>query len=134
MVPRLLATAAVMALTTGCATTSQTQWTPTIDTYGNSRAQYLTRDLQECRALSMSASGSVGEQAAEGAAGGALLGAAGGAAIGALLSGGSAGRGAGVGAVLGAMSGGTGGAAQTDAEFRRAFSNCMRLRGHNVIN
>jgi len=121
-------------LIAGCATTSQTQWTPTVDTYGNSRAQYLTRDTEECRAIATSASGSIGEQAAEGAASGALLGAAGGAAIGALLSGGSAGRGAGVGAVLGAMSGGTGNAAQTESEFRRAFSNCMRLRGHNVVN
>lgn len=133
MIRRPLILTAAWALLSACATTSQTQWTPTVDTYGNSRAQYLTRDMQECRALAMSASGETGEQAVAGAASGAVVGAAGGAAVGAILSGGSASRGAGVGAVLGGMSGGSARATQTEAEFRRAFSNCLRLRGHNVI-
>lgn len=119
----------------GCAT-SQTQWTPTVDTYGNSRAQYLSRDTEECRALATRASGSTGQQAASGAASGGLLGAAGGAALGGILGGSrrSLGRGAAAGAVTGALAGGVSRASQTEAQFKQAFNNCMRQRGHNVIN
>lgn len=136
MTRRLLVLSAGITLLAGCATTSQTQWTPTVDTYGNSRAQYLSRDMEECRALATRASGSTGEQAAHGAMSTGLLGAAGGAAIGGILGGSrsSLGRGAALGAVTGALAGGTSSAAQTDAEFKRAFNNCMRQRGHNVIN
>ena len=38
-----------IAFVPGCA--SQSGWTPTVDTYGNSRAQYLSQDLAECKAL-----------------------------------------------------------------------------------
>jgi outer membrane lipoprotein SlyB len=133
---RLLVLSAGITLLAGCATTSQTQWTPTVDTYGNSRAQYLSRDMEECRALATRASGSTSEQAAHGAMSTGLLGAAGGAAIGGILGGSrsSLGRGAALGAVTGALAGGTSSAAQTDAAFKRAFNNCMRQRGHNVIN
>jgi outer membrane lipoprotein SlyB len=133
---RLLALSVGIALLSGCATTSQTQWTPTVDTYGNSRAQYLSRDSEECRSLAMRASGSIGEQTTQGAVSGGLLGAAGGAAIGGILGGSrsSAGRGAALGGVTGAMAGGVSSSAQTEAEFQRAFRNCMRQRGHNVIN
>ncbi len=48
---------------------SQTQWTPTVDTYGSSRAQFVTRDQQECRQLAMQASGSTAGQTAQGAIG-----------------------------------------------------------------
>lgn len=123
-------------LLAGCATTSQTQWTPTVDTYGSSRAQFLTRDTEECRSLAMRSSGSRGEQATQGAVTGGLLGAAGGAAVGAILNSDNrrgARRGAGTGAVVGAMSGGVRSSAETDAAFRRAFNSCMRQRGHNVI-
>lgn len=136
MTRRLLVLSAGITLLAGCATTSQTQWTPTVDTYGNSRAQYLSRDTEECRSLAMRASGSTSEQTAHGAMSTGLLGAAGGAAIGGILGGSrsSLGRGAALGAVTGALAGGTSSAAQTDAEFKRAFNNCMRQRGHNVIN
>ena len=132
---RLLALAAGIALLSGCATTSQTTWSPTVDTYGNSRAQYLSRDTEECRALAMSASGRTSEQATQGAVSGGLLGAAGGAAIGGILGGSrsSLGRGAAVGAIAGAMAGGVSSASQTEAEFQQAFRNCMINRGHNVI-
>ena len=136
MTRRLLALTAGIALLVGCATTSQTQWTPTVDTYGNSRAQYLSRDTEECRALAMRASGSTSEETAHGAMSTGLLGAAGGAAIGGILGGSrsSLGRGAALGAVSGALAGGVSSASQTDAEFKRAFSNCLRRRGHNVID
>ena len=133
---RLLALSTSLALLSGCATTSQTTWTPTVDTYGNSQAQFLSRDTEECRSLAMRASGSTGENTTQGAVQGGLLGAAGGAAIGGILGGSrsSLGRGAALGAVGGALAGGASSSAQTEAEFQRAFNNCMRQRGHNVIN
>jgi outer membrane lipoprotein SlyB len=133
---RLLAVSVGFALLSGCATTSQTQWTPTVDTYGSSRAQYLSRDTEECRSLAMRASGSISEQTTQGVVSGGLIGAAGGAAIGGILGGSrsSLGRGAALGAVTGAMAGGAGSSAQTEADFQRAFRNCLRQRGHNVIN
>jgi outer membrane lipoprotein SlyB len=134
---RLLALSAAVAVLTGCATTSQTQWTPTVDTYGSSRAQFLTRDTEECRALAMRASGSTREQAAQSAAFRGLVGAATGAAVGAVVDRDNwrgARRGAAIGGAAGALSGGYGAASQTDAAFRRAFNNCMRQRGHTVIN
>jgi uncharacterized protein YcfJ len=123
---------------TGCATgVSQTQWTPTVDTYGSSRAQFLTRDTEECRALALRTSGSTSEQAAQSAVSRGLVGAATGAAVGAVVNRDNwrgARRGAAVGAAAGALSGGYRTAAQTDAQFQRAFNNCMRQRGHTVIN
>ena len=136
MIRRLFAISIGIATLTGCTTTSQTQWTPTVDTYDNSRAQYLSRDTEECRALAMRASGSQSEQTTQGALSGGLLGAAGGAAIGGILSGSNRGlgRGAAVGAITGALAGGTRKASQTESQFKRAFNNCLRQRGHNVIN
>lgn len=121
-----------MALLAGCATQSQQTWRPTVDTYGSSRAQYLSRDTEECRSLAMSASGPTGGNTARSAVGGGLLGAAAGTAIGAAT--GNIGRGAAIGGTLGAVGAGTSSAAQTDANFQRAFNNCMRNRGHRVIN
>ena len=111
---------------------SQSQWSPTVDTYGNSRAQYLSRDMEECRALARNASGSQAGQTAQGAGAGALIGAAGGALLGFAM--GRPGTGAALGAAGGAVGGGVVGSRQTEAQFKRAFSNCMRQRGHNVIN
>lgn len=117
-------------LITGC--TSQASWTPTVDTYGNSRAQYLSQDTEECRSLARRASGDTMEDAGTGAAIGAFAGAAGGALIGSMV--GRPGRGALLGAAAGTVGGGTVGATTTQADFKQAFSNCMRARGHNVIN
>ncbi|MDX2170585.1 MAG: hypothetical protein SF182_26165 [Deltaproteobacteria bacterium] len=116
--------------TTGAA---QSNWSPTVDTYGSSRAQFVNRDMEECRQLAFQVSGgSAVGQGARGAVGGGLVGAAGGAAIGAAL--GNAGRGAAVGAAAGGVGRGVQRAAQTDQAFQRAFSNCMRQRGHRVLN
>jgi len=111
---------------------SQTQWRPTVDTYGSSRAQYVTRDETECRNLAMQASGSTAEQAARGAVGGGLIGAAGGAALGA-LAGGGAGRGAAIGAAVGGIGAGTVRGVQSNQDFQRVFAQCMRNRGHAVL-
>lgn len=121
---------ASVSLLAGCA--SQSQWSPTVDTYGNSRAQYLSRDMEECRALSRSASGDTGAQTARGAGIGAMVGAAGGAIIGAMV--GSPGRGAILGAAAGGVGAGAVSAGRTEEQFKQAFNNCMRERGHNVIN
>ena len=127
---RLLTLPACVLFVAGCAT-PQSQWTPAVDTYGNSRAQYLTRDMEECRAIATSSSGSVQDETARGAGIGALGGAAAG-----FLVGSAFGR-AGEGAVAGAALGATGGAAvqgtRTRAQFEEAFRNCLRGRGHNVV-
>ena len=119
-----------VAALSGCV--SQTTWTPTVDSYGSSRAQFVTRDQQECRQLAMQVSGSSTGQAARGAVGGGLLGAAAGAAIGAAA--GSPGRGAAIGVAAGGVGGGTVRGVQSNAAFQRAFNDCMRNRGHAVLS
>ena len=121
----------VLCLASLSACVSQSQWTPTVDTYGSSRAQYVTRDMEECRQLAMNVSGSSTGQAARGAVGGGLLGAAAGAAIGAAA--GSPGRGAAIGAATGGIAGGAVRGVQSNAAFQRAYQQCMRNRGHTVL-
>jgi outer membrane lipoprotein SlyB len=58
----------------GCV--SQSTWAPTVDTFGNSRAQFVNQDTQECRSLANQSSGSTAGNATRGAVGGGLLGAA----------------------------------------------------------
>ena len=111
---------------------AQSNWTPTVDSFGSSRAQYLSRDQWECRELASQTSGSAGGSAARGAVRGGLVGAAGGAALGAAL--GNAGRGAAVGAAAGGIGRGAQQASASESQFRQAFSNCLRARGHNVLN
>lgn len=122
----------LLQLLYGATAAAQSNWTPTVDTFDSSRAQYLARDQWECRELAMRTSGSPSGSAARGAIRGGAVGAAGGAAIGAAL--GNAGRGAAVGAAAGGISRGVGQANASEAQFRRAFSNCLRQRGHNVID
>jgi uncharacterized protein YcfJ len=120
-------------LCAGCAT--QRPWTPTVDTFGSSNAQFVSRDMEECRNLALQASGHAPEQAVRGAVTGGLVGAAAGVAIGSALGGrAGAGRGALVGGAAGGIGMGAASAAQTEEAFKRAFTNCMRQRGHNVIN
>jgi outer membrane lipoprotein SlyB len=125
----LMASLGVAFLLGGCVT--QQPWTPTIDTYGGSRNQFVHQDMHECRQLALRVSGSAPEEAARGAVTGGLVGAAGGAALGAAL--GNAGRGAAIGAAAGGVGLGATRAAQSEAAFKRAFNDCMRGRGHNVI-
>lgn len=124
--------AAILGLALVWSTAALAQWQPTVDTYGSSRAQYVTRDMEQCRALAQGAGGSAAQAGVRGAVTGGLVGAAGGAAVGAAL--GNAGRGAAVGAAAGGIGRGVGQASQSEQAFRRAFSNCMRQRGHRVIN
>lgn len=117
-------------LVAGCMTTQP--WSPTVDTFGSSRAQYVSRDTEQCRQLALQVSGSAPQEAVRGAAVGGLVGAAGGAAIGAAL--GRPGRGAALGAAAGGIGHGVQRASRSEADFQRAFNNCMRQRGHNVLN
>lgn len=116
-------------LLTGCSTYGG--YTPTVDPYSDPNPQTLQRDMSECQGLARNAS-STATEAAKGGAAGALLGAAGGAAIGAIT--GNAGKGA----AIGAAAGGIGGAGyqgyDADNQFKRAYINCMRNRGHSVTN
>jgi uncharacterized membrane protein len=88
--------------------------------------------MEDCRALAQRAAGGAVEQTAKGAAIGGAIGAAAGAVIGAIV--GAPGQGAAIGATLGGVGGGTRRAADSDADFRRAYSNCLRERGHRVVN
>lgn len=114
----------------GCA--AQQPWQPTVDTFGSSRAQYVSRDTEECRQLAFQVSGNSTNQAVRGAATGGLVGAASGAALGAAF--GNAGRGAAVGAAAGGIGLGAARASQSEQAFRQAYVNCMRQRGHRVVN
>ena len=112
--------------------TAQSNWTPTVDSFGSSRSQYLSRDMWECRQLAGQTSGSRAGSAVGGALRGGAVGAAGGAAMGAVF--GNAGRGAAIGAAAGGIGRGAQQANASEAQFRQAFSNCLRARGHNVLN
>jgi len=117
-------------LLSACAT--QTGWTPIVDTYNDPNAARLNQDMAECQQLAAQASGGTAKEAAVGAGVGGLIGAAGGAALGAALGN------AGMGAALGAATGGIGGATQQGLQaedvFKHAYSNCLRGRGHKVVN
>lgn len=113
----------------GCV--NQNTWTPTVDTYGDPNAWRLSQDEAQCRQLAMQAAGSSLKKTAEGTGIGGLLGAAAGAAIGAAA--GDPGMGAAVGAAAGGFGGGAYEGFSTNAAFEKDFENCLRERGHQVI-
>jgi outer membrane lipoprotein SlyB len=118
-----------LVVAAGCA---QQTYRPTVDTYNDPNAQNLSRDEAECRELAKQASGETGGETAKGVVGGGLLGAAAGAAIGAAT--GNPGKGAAIGAAAGGLGGGAYKGLSSEEKFKQAFQNCMRNRGHNVIN
>ncbi len=115
---------------TGCA--SKGDWSPTIDPYGDANAANIGRDKVECRQLAKSAAGDTATETGKGALVGGAIGAAAGAVLGAAV--GSPGKGA----MIGAAAGGMGGAAKqgfgAEGDYKQSFINCMRNRGHSVIN
>ena len=117
-------------LISACST--QTGWRPTVDPYGNPNSYRLEQDMYECRQLALQASGNTATETAKGTAIGALLGAAAGAALGAAT--GDPGKGAAIGATIGGFGGGTKQGFGAEASFERAYKNCLRHRGHYVIN
>lgn len=118
-----------LAMTAGCAT--YTGWQPVTDSHNDPNAARIPQDTEECKMLAKEA-GSPGTETAKGAVAGGLLGAATGAAIGAVA--GNPGGGAALGAAAGGLGGGTYTGVSGDEAYKRAFINCMRNRGHNVIN
>ncbi|HUL13188.1 MAG TPA: glycine zipper family protein [Methylococcaceae bacterium] len=118
-----------VAIVNGCAT--YTGWEPVVDTYNDPNAYRAQQDSQECKMLAKQA-GSVGTESAKGVVAGGLLGAAAGAAIGAVA--GNPGGGAAIGAAAGGIGGGANQGVDADNQYKRAYINCMRNRGHNVIN
>jgi len=129
---RLIAYALLATLgAAGCA--EYGGYRPTVDTYNDPNAQNVSRDEADCRGLARQASGGTAAQAATGGLVGGLIGAASGAAIGAAAGGGNAGRGAAIGGAAGGLGAGTYKGVEADANYKSAFRNCMRNRGHNVI-
>jgi uncharacterized membrane protein len=100
-------------------------------TYRDPNAARLPQDMEECKMLASQAA-STGTESLKGAGVGALLGAATGAAVGA-----AAGNPA-MGAAIGAAGGGLGGGGYAglggDNAYQRAYTNCLRNRGHQVVN
>ncbi len=119
----------VAALASGCAQT--TGYRPVIDPYGDPNAAYLGQDDAQCKQIASDNAGSVKGAATDGLAG-AAIGAAGGAIAGAFL--GNPGLGAGAGAAAGGFAGVTKGALEGDETYKRIYRNCMRGRGHRVLD
>jgi len=111
---------------------SQTGWSPTVDPYGDPNAYRLNQDLNECQQLAAQASGGTAKETAIGAGVGGLIGAASGAALGAIS--GDAGRGAAIGATIGGIGGGAKQGFQAEGGYKNAYTNCMKHRGHYVVN
>jgi uncharacterized protein YcfJ len=111
---------------------SQTNWSPTVDPYGSPNAYRINQDLAECRQLALQASGGTTTETAKGAVVGGLIGAASGAAIGAIS--GNPGAGAAYGAAAGTFGGGAKQGFESEDTYKRAYGNCMRHRGHYIIN
>lgn len=126
---RLIYGLVLAVLFNGCA--SYSNWQPVADPSNDRNAANLGRDTEECKQLASQA-GAVGTETAKGVAVGGLLGAAAGAAIGAVA--GNPGAGAAVGAAAGGIGGGASTGIDADSQYKRAYINCMRGRGHNIIN
>jgi uncharacterized protein YcfJ len=133
MKKRFVSTLSILVVLTvgGCAT--QTGWAPTVDAYGDPNPDRISADLAECKQLAMQASGGTGSEALTGAAIGGLLGAATGAAIGA-ATGGNPASGAAIGAAAGGLGYGTHKGMSSEDSYKIAYSNCLRNRGHRVLN
>ncbi len=114
----------------GCA--SYGTWRPTVDPYNDPNAHRIQQDLAECQQLAKQASGGTLEEATKGALVGGAIGAATGAVIGALT--GAPGRGAAWGAGLAGMSAGTWQGLSAEERYKRVYVQCMRNRGHNVLD
>ncbi len=126
----LISIVAASLLLTACA--SQTGWAPTVDPYGDPNAYRLNQDMIECDQLARRASGGLATETAKGAAVGGLVGAATGAALGAIS--GDPGKGAAYGATIGGIGGASKQGFQSEDQYKRAYTNCLRHRGHYVVN
>jgi len=114
----------------GCA--SQSGWTPAVDTYDDKNAANIQKDKFECDELAKTSSSDTGEEVGKGALIGGALGAAAGATIGAAV--GNAGKGAAIGAAVGGIGGGGITGWNQSESYKEVFRNCMKNRGHTVLN
>jgi hypothetical protein len=94
-------------------------------------ARSSSQDMVECQQIARQNAGTARSAVTGGLMGGAL-GAATGAAIGAIT--GNAGSGAAYGAAIGGMGGATQQGYSADQRYKQLFNNCMRSRGHNVLD
>ena len=99
--------------------------------YGDPRADRIGQDLYECEALAHQASRPE-EETVKGALVGGGIGMLGGALLGGLS--GRPVQGAMFGATAGGLAGGVSQGMNADQRFIHAYRNCMRNRGHNVID
>ncbi len=120
---------AMVLVFSGCA--YQSGWTPMVDPYGDPNVANIQRDQIECKILAKQAAGNPVQEIGKGALVGGGTGAAAGAAIGAAV--GSPGAGAAIGAAAGGIGGMIKQGFGADNQYKQAFINCMRNRGHNVI-
>ncbi len=129
MFSRSLLLAGMALIFSGCA--YQSGWTPTMDPYGDPNVANIERDTVQCRVLAKQSVGHPAVEVGKGALIGGAAGAASGAAIGAAVGS------PGVGAAVGAAAGGIGGLVHqgfgVDHQYKHAFINCMRGRGHKVL-
>jgi outer membrane lipoprotein SlyB len=133
MSKKTVGSAAIAVLALGLGGCAQyTGWTPTVDSYNDPNAQYLSRDMQDCKYLAEHASGGGATQAAMGTAIGGLVGAAAGAAIGAAV--GAPGTGAAIGAAAGGIGTGAYKGTSSEDDYKTSYIRCMKNRGHNVVN
>lgn len=128
---KIVAALVAALVLSGCATQ---QWRPVIDHASEAPTvsqQFVSDDVQ-CSQIARQNVPSAGSAAVDGALAGGLLGAALGAAVGAVL--GVPGEGAAFGAAMGGFQGGAQNAVAAEGGYRQIYSNCMRGRGHNVLN
>ena len=129
LVTRFVLLSLVVFVFYGCA--SQGGYRPTVDPYGDPRADRISQDLYECDGLAYHAS-RVEEESARGAIVGGGIGMVWGALVGGLH--GRPVQGAMMGATVGGLAGGVSQGANADQRFVHAYRNCMVNRGHNVID
>lgn len=132
MAKRLGTPSALVATLALAGCVNQNTWTPTVDPYTDPHAARLATDEAQCRQIAIKASGGSLHETGKGAILGGLLGAAAGAAIGAAA--GDPGMGAAVGAAAGGFGGGAYQGYKSNQSFEQVFENCLRERGHNVLN
>ena len=118
----------VVLFATGCAQT--TGYRPVVDTYGDQRYQYINQDAEQCQQLASESS--VGKGVATEGLTGAFIGGATGAALGAIV--GNPATGAAIGGTVGGLGGATKGGVEADQTYKRIYRNCMRNRGHRVLD
>ncbi|MCK4493000.1 MAG: hypothetical protein KAU26_03035 [Methylococcales bacterium] len=126
-------------LLSGCA--QQSGWKPTVDTSGSQNAHLLNQDMSECSQLAKQSAGDTIEKSAIGTGVGAVVGAGTGAAVGAgtgamrddRTAAKDASTGAMIGGAVGAVAGGVHQGLESDSQYKKAFADCLRHRGHRVL-